>query len=147
MQKEVIKTKLNSLAKCEIFGLVVYTPKGVITVGYKWVFVRKHNKNNESVRYKARLVAQGFSQRPGIDYEETYSPVMDVITFRFLIGLVVSEALDMCLMDVVAAYLYVSLDKDIYMKIPEGFTMPKAFCNEPRSVYSIKLQKYLYGIK
>ena len=44
---------------------------------------------------------------------------MDVITFRFLIGLVVSEALDMRLMDVVAAYLYGSLDKDIHMKIPE----------------------------
>ena len=64
---------------------------------------------------------------------------MDVITFRFLFGLVISETLDMCLMDIVAAYLYGSLDKDIYMKSPEGFTMPKAFCNEPRSIYSIKL--------
>ena len=72
---------------------------------------------------------------------------MNAITFRFLIGLVVSEALNMRLMDVVAAYLYGSLDKDIHMKIPEGFTMPKAFCNEPRSVYSIKLQKSLYGLK
>ena len=59
---------------------------------------------------------------------------MDVITFRILIGLVVSEALDMRLMDVVAKYLYGSLDKDIHMKIPEGFTMPEAFCNEPISV-------------
>jgi hypothetical protein len=147
MWKEAIQTELNSLAKREVFGPVVHTPKGVIPVGYKWVFVRKRNENNEIVRYKARLVAQGFSQRPGIDYEETYSPVMDAITFRFLIGLVVSETLDMRLMDVVAAYLYGSLDKDIHMKIPEGFTMPKAFCNEPRSVYSIKLQKSLYGLK
>ena len=53
----------------------------------------------------------------------------------------------MYLMDIVATYLYGSLDKDIHMKIPEGFTMPKAFCNEPRSVYSIKLQKSLYGLK
>ena len=43
----------------------------------------KCNENNEIMRYKARLVAQGLSQRPGIDYEETYSPVMDAITFRF----------------------------------------------------------------
>ncbi|KAL6319511.1 hypothetical protein AAG906_014187 [Vitis piasezkii] len=62
-----------------------------LSVGYKWVFVRKRNENNEIIRYKARLVAQGFSQRPGIDYEETYSPVMDAITFRFLISLAVSE--------------------------------------------------------
>jgi len=147
MWKEAIQTELNSLAKHEVFGLVVHTPKCIIPVGYKWVFVRKRNENNEIVRYKARLVAQGFSQRPDIDYEGTYSPVMDAITFRFLIGLTVSEALDMHFMDVVAAYLYGSLDKDIHMKIPEGFTMPKAFYNEPRSVYSIKLQKSLYGLK
>ena len=72
---------------------------------------------------------------------------MDAITFRFLIGLVVLETLDMHLMDVVAAYLYGSLDKDIHIKILKGFTMPKVFCNEPRSIYSIKLQKKLYGLK
>jgi hypothetical protein len=96
-------------------------------VGYKWVFVRKRNEKNEIIRYKVRLVAQGFSQRPGIDYEETYSPVMDAITFRFLISLVVTENLDMRLMDVVTAYLYGSLDNDIYMKIPEGYKMPEAY--------------------
>jgi hypothetical protein len=62
------------------------------------------------VRYKARLVAQGFLQKPGIDYKETYSPVADAITFRFWISLVVTESLDMRLMDVVTAYLYGSLD-------------------------------------
>ena len=64
-------------------------------VGNKWVFVRKRNEKNKIVRYKARLVAQGFSQCLKIDYDETYSPVMDVITFRYLISLVVSEKLDM----------------------------------------------------
>jgi hypothetical protein len=83
-------------------------------------------KKNEIVRYKARLIAQGFLQKPDIDYEETYSPVVDAITFRFLISLVVTESLDMRLMDVVTAYLYESLDNDIYiyMKIPEGYIMP-----------------------
>ena len=59
--KEAIQTELNSLAKREVFGPVVHTPKGVIPVEYKWVFVRKRNENNEIVRYKTRLVAQGFS--------------------------------------------------------------------------------------
>jgi hypothetical protein len=64
-------------------------------VGYKWVFVQKRNEKNEIMRYKARLMAQGFSQKPGIDYEETYAPVMDAITFRSLISLVITENLDM----------------------------------------------------
>ena len=51
------------------------------------------------MRYKARLVSQGFSQRHGIDYEETYSPIMDATTFRYLIYLAVFEGLDMRLMD------------------------------------------------
>ena len=75
------------------------------------------------MQYKACLVAQGFSQRPGIDYKETYSPIMDAITFRYLISLTVSEGLDMHLMDVVTAYLYGSIDANVYMKIPEGFTL------------------------
>jgi hypothetical protein len=62
------------------------------------------------------MSAQGFSQRPNIDYEEIYL-VMDAITFRFLIGLVVLKTLDMRLIDIVTIYLYGSLDKAIHMKI------------------------------
>uniref|UniRef100_A0A2N9HZ23 Reverse transcriptase Ty1/copia-type domain-containing protein n=1 Tax=Fagus sylvatica TaxID=28930 RepID=A0A2N9HZ23_FAGSY len=145
--KEAIQAELNSLLKREVFGPIVQTPEGVMPVGYKWVFVRKRNEKNEIIRYKARLVAQGFSQRPSIDYEETYSPVMDAITFRFLISLVVTENLDMRLMDVVTAYLYGSLDNDIYMKIPEGYKMPEAYNSKSRNMYSIKLQRSLYGLK
>ncbi|PRQ50148.1 putative RNA-directed DNA polymerase [Rosa chinensis] len=108
--KEAIQAELDSLTKRQVFGPVVLTPPSVKPVGHKWVFVRKRNEKNEVLRYKARLVAQGFSQRPGIDYEETYSPVMDVITFRYLVSLVVSEGLEMQLMDVVTAYLYGDLD-------------------------------------
>ena len=78
--KEAIKIELRSLAKREVFGLVFQMPTNIQPVGYRWVFVRKRNEKNEIVRYKARLMAQGFSQRPGIDYEETYSPIMDAIT-------------------------------------------------------------------
>ena len=63
--------------------------------------MRKRNENDEIMKYKALLVVQGFSQRPGIDYEETYSPVMDAITFQYLISLMVSERLDIRLIDVV----------------------------------------------
>ena len=68
--------------------------------------MRKRNEKNEIVWYKTRLVAQDFSQRLGIGYEEIYSPVIDTITFRYLISLAVSENLEMYLMDVVTTFIY-----------------------------------------
>ena len=145
--KEAIQAELDSLNKRNVFGPVVQTPNNVIPVGYKWVFVRKRNDKNEVVRYKARLVAQGFLQRPSIDFDETYSPVMDGITFRYLVSMAVKERLDMRLMDVVTAYLYGSLDADIYMKVLDGLKIPNMGAQDTRSMYSIKLQRSLYGLK
>ncbi|KAJ9548209.1 hypothetical protein OSB04_020752 [Centaurea solstitialis] len=145
--QEPKSTELNSLTKWEVFGPVVRTPEGVKPVGYKWVFVRKRNEKNEIVRYKARLVAQGFSQRPEIDYEETYSPMVDATTFRYLISLVIQEGIDMRLIDVVTAYLYGSLDTDIYMKLPEGLKLPESCKMSSQEHCSIKLNKSLYGLK
>ena len=65
---------------------------------------------------------------------------MNAITFRFLISLAVSEGLNMRLMDVIIAYLYGSMDNDIYMKIPKGFKLAETNSTKPRSMYSIKLQ-------
>ena len=143
--KEAIETELRSLMKRQVFGPVARTPPNVSPVGFKWVFVRKRDENNVVVRYKARLVAQGFTQRPGIDYDETYSPVMSGITFRFLISLAAGLNLKMQMMDVVTAYLYGSLDSDIYMKVPDGLKIPDS--KPDRNMYSVKLQRALYGLK
>ena len=69
-----------------------------------------------------------FLQRSRIDYDQTYSPVVDATIFRYIISLAVHEGVDLRLIDVVTAYLYGSLDNDIYMKKSEGFKMPEA-CN------------------
>ena len=69
--KEAINMELESLRKRGVFGQIIRTPHDIKPVGYKWVFVRKINENGEVVRYKTQLVAQRFSQRPGINYEET----------------------------------------------------------------------------
>ena len=135
--KDAMQTELNSLEKREVFGPVVRTPEGIKPVGYKWVFIRKRNEKNEIVRYKARLVAQGFSQRPGIDYEETYSPVVDATTFRYLISLIIQEGIDVLLMDVVTAYG--SLDTITYMKIPKRLKLPESCKASSRDHCSIKL--------
>jgi Reverse transcriptase (RNA-dependent DNA polymerase) len=117
--KDVLKAKLDLLEKRNIFGHIILTPKNVNSVGYKWVFTIKRNENIEIVRYKTRLLAQDFTQISGVDYKETYSHVVDAITLRFLISLTIIENLQMRLMDVVTAYLYGSLNNDIYMKVPE----------------------------
>ena len=145
--KEYILTKLDSLEKWEVFGPVVQTLEVVKLVGYKWVFRRKSNeKKNEITRYKVWLIAQCFSQRPSIDYEETYSLMMDTIIFSYLICLVVSEGPDLRFMDVVIAYLYGFLDDDMYMKIPKGFQILEATNSKHCSIYSIKLQRSLYRL-
>jgi len=69
---------------------------------------------------------------------------MDATTFRYLISLAMKENLNLCLMDIVTSYLYGSLDSDIYMKLPEGFKLLGAGSREQ---YSIKLNKFLYGLK
>ncbi|GKC99842.1 copia protein [Tanacetum coccineum] len=145
--KDAMQAELNSLNKQKVFGPIVTTPRDVKPVGCIWIFVHKRNEKNEVTRFKARLVAQGFSQRPGIDYEETYSPVMDAITFRYLISLAVSRNLEMRLMDVVIAYLYGSIDSNIYMKILKGFKITESLISKPKELYSIKLQRSLYGLK
>jgi hypothetical protein len=104
--KEAIQAALK---KKGILSSNTYTSQS-FPVGFKWVFIRKRNENNEVVRYKARLVAQGFTQRPGIDFNQTYSPVMSGTTFRYLISLAVQSHLSMQMMDVVTAYFYGSLD-------------------------------------
>ena len=79
--KEAIQEELASLKKREVFSSVIATPPRTFPVVFKCVFIREQNENNEVVRYKARLVAQGFTQRLGVDFTETYSPVMSGITF------------------------------------------------------------------
>ena len=73
--------------------------------------------------------------------------MVDATTFRFLISLAVYEKHEMRLMDVITAYLYGSLDNDIYMKILEGLQLPDRYDSNSRELYSIKLQRSLYGLK
>lgn len=90
-------------------------------------------------RYKARLVARGFLQRQGVDYIETYAPVVRYKSIRMLLAMAATEKLDMLQFDVKTAFLYGSLQEDIWIQLPEG-----SWSEEERVV---KLRKSLYGLK
>jgi hypothetical protein len=120
------------------------TPPNVKPAAHKWVFIRKSNEKNEVLRYKARLVAQVFSQCLGIHFEEMYSPVMGIITFCYLVSLVVFEKLDIQLMDVVTVYLSGNLGLEIYMKVLDELQLPKSSDSKPWSAFSIRLKCSLF---
>nr|GEZ51474.1 zinc finger, CCHC-type [Tanacetum cinerariifolium] len=92
-------------------------------------------------KFKARLVIQGFRQKEGIDYFDTYAPVARITTIRLLLDLVAIQNLVIHQMDVKTTFLNGDLDVEVYMKQPEGFVMP---CNEHKVC---KLVKPLYGLK
>jgi hypothetical protein len=75
--KVAIEAKLNSLKKRKVFTDVIPTPPRTFPIGFKWIFIQKRNENNEVVRYKVRLVAQAFMQRTGVEFNKTYSRVMN----------------------------------------------------------------------
>jgi hypothetical protein len=140
-----IEDELRSLTKRGVFIAVIPTLHHVSPVGEKWFLFERGTKIMRLVRYKARLVAQGFTQKPDIDYDEIYSPVMSGITFRYLISLAMQMNLYIQLMDVVTAYLYGSLDIDIYMKVSEGMKIPNLKAD--RKMYCVKLQNSIYCLK
>ena len=134
------KSKMKSLEDMEVYTLVDLPP-GRSAISSRWTFKAKTNENGEVVRHKARLVAKGFSQQPGIDYEETYAPVARLNSMRLLFAIAAKENLEVFQMDVETAFLYGKIDKEIYMKQPEGFIDKQ----HPNRVW--RLLRSLYGLK
>jgi hypothetical protein len=100
---------------------LVELPKERSLVSCKWVYRLKRDSKGNIVKYKARLVAQGFSQKPGIDYTETYAPVMRTDLLQMLTAIATELDLEMHAMDVMGAYLNGKLEVDVYMRQPIGF--------------------------
>lgn len=133
MDDEISSMKLNNTWE------LVQLPKGKRAISTKWIFKTKRNNDGEIIRHKARLVARGFSQRYGIDYEETYSPVVRYTSIRVLMSIAAIEKLKIHQMDAVTAYLQGDIDEEIYIKQPEGYEDgTDRVCRLNRSIYGLK---------
>jgi Reverse transcriptase (RNA-dependent DNA polymerase) len=93
-------------------------PQGANLVSCKWAFKVKRLPNGNIDKFRARLVARGFTQRHGIDYNETFAPVVRMESLRILLAIATMEDLKVHQMDVVTAYLADELEEEIYMAPP-----------------------------
>ncbi|KAM0027867.1 putative RNA-directed DNA polymerase [Helianthus debilis subsp. tardiflorus] len=120
---------------------LVPRPSSANVVGSKWVYRIKYHSDGTIERYKARLVAQGYTQIPGLDYSHTFSPVVKASTVRIVLSLAVLNSWKLHQLDVKNAFLNGNLSETVFMEQPPGFTderFPNHVC---------RLSKALYGLK
>jgi hypothetical protein len=116
----------------------------------KWVMKFKPGFKSTPARYKARFVIKGYSQIPGLDYTETYAPVAKHYSLRVIMAIAATRDLEMVQLDVKTAFLYGTLDEEIYMKQPEGFIVPGRegeVCRLIKSLYGLKQASRVWNIK
>lgn len=137
----------DSLIENQTWSLVDL-PNGRKPINNKWVFKTKTDSDGKIMRFKARLVAKGCSQREGIDYDETFSPVVRYASIRFLVSLAAKLNLDVEQMDAVTAFLQGDIEEEIYMKQPECFDDQSGrVCLLKKAVYGLKQASRQWNIK
>ncbi|GAA5827655.1 hypothetical protein JCM3770_001053, partial [Rhodotorula araucariae] len=119
----------------------VTVPADAKVLGCRFVYRRKKDEHGRVTGHKVRLVAQGYSQRPGVDFRETFAPVAKFTSIRVLLALAARGKMHIHQADVDKAYLHGELDEDLYMRIPEGIDDPTL------AGKVLKLDRALYGLK
>jgi hypothetical protein len=125
-------------------------PAGRRSIGCKWVYKTKRDESGAVTRYKARLVAQGFSQREGIDFGATFAPVVRLDTLRIILALACHLDLHLYQLDIKTAYLNGDLDEDIYMRQPPGFAAPESahlVCHLDKALYGLRQAGRAWNLK
>ena len=140
--KLAISEELASLAENNTW-ILTELPQGRSTVKCRWVFREKKGAEGETIRYKARLVAKSFTQQYGVDYLETYAPVVKLTSLRIILVLAAFYDFEIHQGDIKTAYLLGKLEDEIYMDIPEGISVPQA---ETKNIVC-RLLRGLYGLK
>ncbi|KAK2409455.1 putative mitochondrial protein [Trifolium repens] len=135
-----MQEELNQFKRSEVWDLVP-RPEGVNVIGTKWIFKNKSDEKGTVTRNKARLVAQGYTQVEGLDFDETFAPVARLEAVRLLLGVACILKFKLFQMDVKSAFLNGYLQEEVDVEQPKGFVD-----NEfPNHVY--RLKKALYGLK
>ncbi|GKE29782.1 retrovirus-related pol polyprotein from transposon TNT 1-94 [Tanacetum coccineum] len=136
---DAMEDELNQFAKNKVWILVL-APYGKTIIGSKWVFKNKRDETGIVIKNKAKLVAQGYNQQEGINYDETFAPVARLEAIRIFLAFATYMNFIVCQMDVKSAFLNGKLKEEVYVKQPLGFE--SEFSN-----HVCKLDKSLYGLK
>ena len=136
---KAVNEELKSMETNKVWK-IMKNPGKIKPLKSKWVFKLKEDEYGHPIRYKARLIAKGYLQKPGVDYDETYSPVAKLTTLRIVLAVGVHRNMYFHRLDVKTAFLYGDLDENVYLNVPEGMQV-----EEPDVV--LKLQKSLYELK
>ncbi|CAK9800955.1 Retrovirus-related Pol polyprotein from transposon TNT 1-94 [Anthophora plagiata] len=138
--QKAMEAEYNALNENKAWKLVE-RPANQNVIGCRWVLRTKYNADGTVERRKARLVAKGYAQQPGVDFEETFAPVVRLSSIRAIVATAAQLNLKLYQLDIVMAYINGDLNEDVFMEQPEGFTKP----GEKDLV--CKLQRSLYGLK
>ncbi|KAK4403220.1 Copia protein [Sesamum angolense] len=146
---EAMKSKIDSMSSNQVWTLVD-RPKGVRPVGCKWVYKRKIGADAEVTTFKARLVAKGYTQRPRVNFEETFSPLFMAKSIRIKLAIAAWYDYEIWQMDVKTAFLNGFVKEEIYMDQLEGFTVvgeEQKVCHLQRSIYGLKQASRSWNIR
>lgn len=144
-----IDKEQKSLRDLKVYSVVTELPRGARVLGSRMVFKIKRDAAGRITKYKVRLVAQGFSQREGLDYDVVYSPTVRYGHLRCLLALAADANWEIDAVDVETAYLFAELEpgREIYISTPHGFTGPEAgrFLRLHRALYGLKQSAHLWN--
>src|SRR5436853_4676291 len=146
---EAMKSEMESMYANQVWTLVD-PPEGAKPIGCKWVFKRKTDMDGNVITFKGRLVAKGFKQIHGVDYDEIFSPVAMLKSIRILLAIAAYHDYEIWQMDVKTAFLNGNLLENVYMTQPEGFVNPadaRKVCKLQRSIYGLKQASRSWNIR